>query len=182
MNASAPLFLAAIGIAAVGVAAASTGSASPESLLIEPGPADWADNLGAFLRVIRQGESGDDYAALVGGGRFSNFSDHPAATGEFAGIIRRDGRRSTAAGAYQITLTTWLDLGGTDYFGDFAPASQDRAAVALLVRRGAYDDVLSGRVSRAVDRLRDEWEIFETERFDSRNVVGMFIRNGGILA
>lgn len=117
-------------------------------------------NLAAFLKLIRQAESADDYYALVGGGQFIGTTDHPALTGEFAGIRMPDGRLTTAAGAYQITRTTWKDLGGAERYGDFLPRSQDIAAVDLIKRRGALDDVTQGRFDVAVTKLRNEWEAF----------------------
>ena len=116
-------------------------------------------NLDAFLKLIRKAESNDDYRALVGGGRFSDFSDHPAITGEFAGIQGPSGL-TTAAGAYQITRTTWKDLGGIGRYGDFLPYSQDLAAIDLIKRRGALPDINAGNFQQAVTKLRNEWEAF----------------------
>lgn len=119
-------------------------------------------NLAAFLALIRWAEAQGDYYALVGGGRFDNASDHPALTGEWQGIRRSDdGRLTTAAGGYQITRTTWNDLGGAGRYGDFSPAAQDAAAVDLLKRRGALAAVQQGNFAQAVALLRNEWEAFD---------------------
>lgn len=117
-------------------------------------------NLSAFLALIRKAEANGDYYALVGGGQFSDTSDHPTNTGEFAGIRMPDGRLTTAAGAYQITRTTWNDIGGVGRYGDFLPRSQDLAAVDLIRRRGALPDIEAGRFDSAVSKLRNEWEAF----------------------
>lgn len=143
---------------------------------------DTSMQLEAFLKLIREGESADDYSALVGGGRFSNFSDHPYETGEFAGIRRADGRLTTAAGAYQITVTTWRDLGGADRYGSFHPAAQDQAAVDLIKRRGALVAINRGNIAEAVDRLKSEWEFFTTTRWSLQNVASTFQRFGGVIA
>lgn len=140
------------------------------------------DNLGAFLKVIRVGESTDNYYAKVGGGNFSSFVDHPFITGEFKGIRRADGRLTTAAGAYQIIKTTWLDIDGKKRFGSFDPAAQDAAAVFLIKRRGAYDDILNGRVSNAVAKLRNEWEFLVTSRWQGQAVARAYTNFGGSLA
>lgn len=124
-------------------------------------------NIAAFLAVIKQIESQGDYNALVGGGQFTDFSDHPARLG-WPGVRRADGRKTTAAGAYQIILTTW-DGGHTGRSGikqqlnlpDFSPTSQDAAAVALIRQRGAYPDVIAGNFDRAMLKLVKEWEAFE---------------------
>lgn len=142
-----------------------------------------ARNLDAFLAIIRAGESSDNYLALVGGGEFTSFADHPAITGEFAGIRRADdGRLTTAAGAYQITRTTWRDLGGAKKYGDFSPSAQDRAAVDLIKRRGAYQDVIAGRVTAAVRKLQNEWEMFTLARWRGERVLAAFTNQGGALA
>lgn len=118
-------------------------------------------NLDAFLAVIREGESSGNYLALVGGGEFTDTQDHPAITGEFEGIRRADGRLTTAAGAYQITRTTWLDIDGKGRFGSFNDTAQDAAAIFLLNRRGALHDVMEGRIELAVSKLKTEWEFFQ---------------------
>lgn len=111
-------------------------------------------NVRAFLRVIRQGESSQNdaiaYRMIVGrvGAQFSDFSDHPRVFGT---------PTSTAAGAYQITKTTWDWVRGQMKLPDFSPASQDAAALGLIAYRGALIDVLRGDVEAAVKKLRKEW-------------------------
>lgn len=150
----------------------------------DPGPViNDARNLDAFLAVIRAGESSDSYTRLVGGGDFQSFEDHPFETGEFAGIRRKDdGRLTTAAGAYQITVTTWRSLGGKAKYGSFAPSAQDQAAIDLLKRRGAYADVLAGRIIEAHGKLRQEWEIFTRNNWRADRVAERFVNEGGALA
>lgn len=118
-----------------------------------------ANNLRAFLALIRQVESNNNYNALVMGGDFSDFSDHPALLG-WEGVRLEDGRLTTAAGAYQITRTTWKDLGGIERYGSFDPAAQDAAAVDLVKRRGALNLVKAGQFDTALARLTNEWEAF----------------------
>lgn len=80
------------------------------------------DNLLAFLRLIRQGESNqndDAYTILFGGEHFDSFADHPRRK------ITRGSLTSTAAGAYQILERTWDGLVRQYGFGDFSPANQD---------------------------------------------------------
>lgn len=109
----------------------------------------------AFLALIRYGESSNAdraYTTLYGGGQFADLSQHPQRYFTLA-----DGRRTSAAGAYQITYTTWKDLVAQYGFTDFSPATQDFAAVALIKRRGALADVLAGRFDRAIVKCRNEW-------------------------
>jgi len=112
-------------------------------------------NVQAFLRLIRYGESSENknaYSMLYGGGPFSGFADHPRQYFRLA-----DGRRTSAAGAYQITATTWDALRRQMVLNDFSPDSQDIAAVALVKGRGALSDVVAGRFDRAIAKCRNEW-------------------------
>ncbi len=112
-------------------------------------------NVAAFLQLIRFGESGNTasaYAILYGGSKFSDFSQHP---GIF--FTLPDGRRTSAAGAYQITQTTWNSLRRQYDLPDFSPTTQDFAAVCLIKRRGALGDVEAGRFDTAIRKCRQEW-------------------------
>jgi len=111
-------------------------------------------NLRAFLLMIQYAEGTygkDAYHILYGGQIFTSFSDHPNIAVTKAGIT------STAAGAYQILYGTWTGLQQTLQLDDFSPASQDKAAIELIRRRGALEDVLSGRLEMAVQKCRKEW-------------------------
>lgn len=119
-------------------------------------------NIGAFLAVIRAVEGGRDsydYDDLYGGGNFSDFSDHPANKG-WAGVRLSNGKKTTAAGAYQITQTTWNAYKDAAGLENFSPASQDAFAIYLLQVRGAYNYVRNGEFEEAVSRLTNEWEAF----------------------
>lgn len=112
-------------------------------------------NVQAFLRVIRAGETsqGDEaYRTIVGGGRFSSFDDHPRQL-----ITVRPGLKSTAAGAYQFLSRTWDECAVALELPDFSPPMQDMAAVYLIRRRGALDDVIAGRFEAAVMKCNREW-------------------------
>lgn len=111
-------------------------------------------NMRAFLRVIREGESsqGDDaYRTLFGGGLFGDLSKHPNRT------ITANGYTSTAAGAYQFLSKTWNECRDVLNLRGFTPAEQDLAAVFLIQRRGALDDVLEGRIEDAIAKCGREW-------------------------
>lgn len=123
---------------------------------------DAGANLAAFLKMIRVVESRDNYGALVGGGTFTDFTDHPARKG-WKGVSG-----SRAAGAYQIQPGTMKEaVAQAERKGiiipDFSPQSQDLMAVEILQfpwRQGAYTDVINGRVSVAMQKLALEWEAF----------------------
>lgn len=115
-------------------------------------------NLRAFLRVLRAGESsqGDDaYRMVFGGGLVDDLADHPRRA-----ITRPLGGRtltSTAAGAYQFLARTWDECARALALPDFSQRSQDIAAVYLIERRRALDDVLAGRLDAAVAKCAREW-------------------------
>lgn len=110
----------------------------------------------AFLRVIRQGESGqgdDAYTVINGGTHFA--PDQAGWAHPFHGIPTTQGAR--ASGAYQFLGTTWARLVEKYGFPDFSPPWQDAGAVALIDGRGALDDVRAGRLEAAIAKLRQEW-------------------------
>lgn len=118
-----------------------------ESLLLD-------GNILAFLALIRTGEGtlGDrGYRTMFGGGTFSNFADHPRT------VITRSGLSSTAAGAYQFLSKTWDEMRIKYDLPDFSPASQDIAALGLIKRRGALQDVIDGRFKTAIKKCNKEW-------------------------
>lgn len=111
-------------------------------------------NCAAFLRMIRAGETSQDddaYRMLFGGELFDGFDAHPNVK------VTRGGLTSTAAGAYQFLGRTWAECASALGLDDFSPASQDLAAVYLIKRRGALDDVLAGRFDDAVRKCTREW-------------------------
>ena len=113
-----------------------------------------SDNVQAFLRVIREGESNqneDAYQMMFGGDHFESFSDHPRQ------VHVRGALKSTAAGAYQFLVATWDALVKQFGFPDFSPQSQDQAAVALIAGRGALYDVIAGRLDEAISKCNKEW-------------------------
>lgn len=188
----------------IGVAAATVGalaatdavSSVPQTPMLPipdlPGPdtndptiPPYEANLAAFLKLIRMGESSDNYRALVGGGEFTSFAGHPRDTmPEWRGVLNpRVNLYSTAAGGYQITYTTFNDLVRTHGFArdDFSPDAQDRMAIALLKRRGAFEDVRAGRVSDAHWKLVHEWEMFQMPRWSVANTQSTFNSLGGVL-
>jgi muramidase (phage lysozyme) len=117
------------------------------SLLDEP-------NVKAFLAVIRAGEGTSDsggYSRHYGGTSFDSFADHPR-------IAITAGRwTSTAAGAYQFLSRTWDECAAALDIADFSPKNQDLAALFLIDRRKALEDVLAGRIEQAIAKCNREW-------------------------
>lgn len=130
-------------------------------------------SIAAFLTVLRlaegtEGQGRDPYRVVYGYGHtIGNLADHPAITGEWRGARLPDamcinagfkpGCVSTAAGAYQTIRGTWVSVRDALRLPDFGPASQDAAAVELIRRRGALEDVKAGRFESAVQKCRNEW-------------------------
>lgn len=133
-----------------------------------------AANRSAFLAMIRgaEGTTGaGGYGALFGwpkaGRSFDPYTvaDHPR---QFFDYTDKAGRklRTSAAGAHQITYTTWRDnrvaflawaaLNGYSTAG-FLPATQDAFALYLLWRDGALEHVNAGRLAAAVNIARRRW-------------------------
>lgn len=111
-------------------------------------------NIRAFLIMIQYAEGTygkDGYRKLYGGGSFNDFSKHPNTPTTKWGIT------STAAGAYQILNKTWVELQGKLGLTDFSPVNQDKAAIELIRRRKALDDVYAGHFKEAITKCRKEW-------------------------
>lgn len=131
-----------------------------------------SDNVAAFLRTLQQCEgtatASDPYRVCYGYKHtVQSFADHPVVTGEWAGQVLSDsmcanagfssGCKSTAAGAYQIIRGTWHGLKSSLNLPDFSPSSQDLAAIELIRQKGALEDVKAGRVSTAINKVRNIW-------------------------
>ncbi|WP_124951947.1 hypothetical protein [Sulfuriferula thiophila] len=135
----------------------------------------------AFLRCIRefecQAEPDDSKrytllnCALPGtkSKRFSSFDTHPWDT-----VSKEQRSIYSAAGAYQIVYTTWVELltgmnGAGEVIADnkmfslapneakFTPQLQDRMAVAKIENRQALGLVRKGELAGAIAKLRTEW-------------------------
>ena len=147
-------------------------------------------NVSAFLRMIQVSEGTasypDPYGTYYGGGQFTDKSDHPVLTGAESPVITKWGV-TTAAGAYQITLTTWGSLGGSAHYGDFSNVAQDQAAIDLIDRRHALDAVMSGDLATAFALLRNEWASLPTSPAgqptqQASTLIAAFQAAGGVLA
>ncbi|MDZ4102034.1 MAG: glycoside hydrolase family 104 protein [Hydrogenophaga sp.] len=96
-----------------------------------------------------------------------SFADHPFTLGEWPGVVLTDtqcrgaglgpGCKSTAAGKYQITVTTWRPIKSQLKLPDFSPASQDLAAIELLRQVGALDLIRRGDLAGALSAARRTW-------------------------
>lgn len=131
-------------------------------------------NLAAFLVMIRAAEGTNKaggYGALFGWPAAGRSFDPEAASGhprQFFSYTDKAGKtlRTSAAGAYQITFTTWAGyqvpfrawalLHGYEVAG-FTPATQDAFAAFLLSIDGALGHVKAGRINEALVIARRRW-------------------------
>ena len=116
----------------------------------------------ALLNTIRYAEGtwkeGKDlgYRILYGGGQFQDLSRHPDRV-----IVKR--YASAAAGAYQFLPGTWKDVSRNLDLPSFAPEHQDQAALHLVKKRGALQEVdRNGLTKTAMNSLAPEWASFPT--------------------
>jgi len=127
----------------------------------------------ATLNAIAARESGGDYAVLNGGSSFNTSEPHPNTIGP--------GGTSTAAGRYQFTYGTWLDMND----GVNAPmtaANQDKAALRLIRQRyrsygsldgfSTYDDYVAnnGLDNRVLSHLGPTWEAWQYQELRSDSI------------
>lgn len=123
-----------------------------------------AANLAAFLWVIRVSEgtsANDGYRALFGytpanGKTFNSYEDHPKIFFPYTDLSGKV-IKTSAAGAYQITATTYNALKQKYGFVGFDPDTQDAMAVQLIAEKSALNDVKAGRFDMALNKLRKIW-------------------------
>lgn len=121
-------------------------------------------NKAAFLAALRyaEGTTGEEgYRALFGWRRgngkvFNDFSSHPKLFFPYTDLSGKK-IRTSAAGAYQITYTTFSELVRKYGFAGFTPDIQDDMALTLINEKGALADVEAGRFALAVRKVRKVW-------------------------
>lgn len=111
-------------------------------------------NMRRYLDVLSYAEGTEKhgYHTKFGGGRIDDLSHHPNINWGKTG----DGPTS-ATGRYQFVKGTWNEQAKLLGLNDFGPQSQDLAAVSLIMRRGAVDDILNGDIDNANRKLSPEW-------------------------
>ena len=116
----------------------------------------------ALLNTIRYAEGtwkdGRDhgYRVLYGGSLFQDLSRHPEKV-----VVKR--YSSAAAGAYQFLPGTWRQVARELKLPSFEPQHQDQAALRLVERRGALEEVdRHGLTPKVMNQLAPEWASFPT--------------------
>jgi muramidase (phage lysozyme) len=116
-------------------------------------------NFHACLAVIRacEGTAGEGGYSMLFGGKHFLGDKHPDIK---ANYTDKAGRHiiTTAAGAYQITHTTYLSLIRLYMLPDcFTPDCQDRLAAFLLLEVKAIDAAIKGDLKGFIDKARSQW-------------------------
>nr|WP_315862892.1 MULTISPECIES: glycoside hydrolase family 104 protein [unclassified Thermosynechococcus] len=115
----------------------------------------------AWLELISwcEGTSGPDgYRVCFTGVKFDGFQDHPRKV-HCAGRLCSD-----AAGKYQFLSSTWDECRKALQLPDFSPDNQDQAALYLIDRRGALENIDKLQVANALDKLSWEWASLPNSR------------------
>jgi len=122
-------------------------------------------NIRTFLDLIAATEGvKHGYNTGFGNTQLSSLDDHPRQSKNFK---QTDGKKNTttAAGRYQFLQGTWDEAAKAVGAQDFGPASQDMAAVYLLKRAGALDDVLKGNFDAAVKKSGSTWASLPSSKY-----------------
>lgn len=135
-------------------------------------------NRTAFLDMIGVSEGtstssatqNDGYDVIVTGADgvpevFTDYSDHPFASGRKPKVVNSHGLASTASGKFQIMLHDWahyrdlLDLTNSDLYPDgaFSPSAQDAYATQLIRERSALPLIDGGQFAHAVAKVSNLW-------------------------
>ncbi|CFQ33773.1 glycoside hydrolase family 104 protein [Yersinia aleksiciae] len=134
-----------------------------------PYPSDTSDlnnlvddpNVRQYLEVLSKAEGTASYAnsgynTMFGGDQFYDSSDHPRQLKDFT---QTDGtpNKTSAAGRYQFTSSSWDDAAKALNLTDFSPRSQDLAALFLIQRAGQLENVTNGNFADATSGLGGVW-------------------------
>lgn len=112
-------------------------------------------NVRRMLDLISATEKAN-YDTIFGGRQLNNYADHPRKLFSFTNTKGKK-QKSSAAGRYQFIQDTWDEVAKKLGLKDFSPRNQDLAAIYLMQRRGALDDVLRGDFEKAIAPLGAEW-------------------------
>jgi muramidase (phage lysozyme) len=123
-------------------------------------------NTKAFLKLIIYAENKRDddsvYYQLFGGKhQFSDTTKHP----NVPTPIHGGSDFTTAAGAYQITNTTWRDAVANGKVTHFAPRDQDTIARWKLEQHNTLPYVQKGDIEHAIPHLNHEWTALPGSRY-----------------
>lgn len=128
-----------------------------------PRVAAFLDMLAATEGTIGIGNNAG-YDVLFGGERFADLSKHPDRGKAFRDNAGRS-QKSTAAGRYQMINPTWQEQAEKLGLEDFSAGNQDLAALGLIDQKGALDDIASGNITAAIDKLGSTWASLPSSKY-----------------
>ena len=118
----------------------------------------------AMLKMINWAEGSPGYDQLFSYVPFNNNGPHPNIKIPFGTTY------SSAAGAYQFLYNTWQEvikkLGIADLM---SVENQDQAALQKIQDRGALNDVDTGNISSAINKLSWEWASLPPARYGGQS-------------
>lgn len=137
-----------------------------------------------LLQAIAGGEA-TDYNVVYGGGRFTDFSDHPRKAVPITSGPNA-GKTSSAAGLYQFLAPTWDETARELGLKDFSPESQDAAAWHLAAKtyerktgRDLLADLQAGRTQDIAPALAGVWTSIPGGIEPNKATAGFDARLGG---
>lgn len=118
---------------------------------------------------------------------FTDYSNHPFATGRKSKVINSRGLTSNASGRYQFMLRDWAHYRAQLSLPDFGPASQDKWALQLIRERRALPLIELGRFAEAVDCCKNIWASLPGAGYGQRenklaDLQAAYTKAGGVLA
>lgn len=111
------------------------------------------DMLGWSEGTTRIKGSDNGYNVVVGGGLFSDYSDHPNKLVD----LPRLGIKSTAAGRYQLLYRYWKVYKKQLGLPNFGHESQDRVALQQIGECKALGDIDGGKITDAIHKCARIW-------------------------
>lgn len=158
----------------------------------------YSKNMKAFLGMVAKSEGTSNshftrdngYDIVVTGisgkpERFTDYRDHPFASGRKAKQINEHGLYSTASGRYQILFKFWPYYKRILHLKDFSPNSQDQVAVQLIKECGALGDVEEGRLEKAISKCARIWASLPGNQYGQRThkfekLLAFYEESGGV--
>jgi len=116
------------------------------------------------------------YNTLFGNERFDSLDEHPNISKKFKQTNNRT-RSTTAAGRYQFLKSTWDEAANALGLADFSPESQDLAAIYLMERARALNDVASGDFANAERKLGKVWASLPSSPYPQPTRSQQFVRD-----
>lgn len=147
-----------------------------------------------FLNAIGSAEGTDKYgyATGFGGYQLESLDKHPNKVSKFKETTGKV-NKTTAAGRYQFTNSTWNEVAKLNNSPDFNELEQDLGAVQLLRRSGALKHILNDDYAAATRAAGPTWASLPTSPYNqpkltsskwasllARNNSGMFYPAGPV--